>query len=113
MTNRNTKKIVVLGVGPEHQAVYEDVLKEHKTIFVSTPTDAFGVLKNTDVIAVNIDNHVAFLDQAFNRGYSGKVVAITNSRKRMNKATDIPGGGRVYPVCCRTAPEEIMRTLSI
>lgn len=113
MTKRNTKKIVVLGVGPEHQAVYEDVLKEHKIVFVSSSLDAFGVLKNTDVVAVNIDNHTTFLDQAFNRGYGGKVVAITNSRKRMNKATELPDGGKIYPVCCRTAPEEIMRSLAI
>ena len=72
-----TKKIVILGVGPEHQAVYEDVLKENKTIFVSTPLAAFGVLKNTDVVAVNIDNHTSFLDQAFNRGDCGHAFSLT------------------------------------
>ncbi|MGB2580714.1 MAG: hypothetical protein WBC83_03390 [Minisyncoccia bacterium] len=113
MTKRSTKKIVVLGVGPEHQAVYEDALKEHKIIFVSTSHDAFGVLKNTDVVAVNIDNHTSFIDQAFNRGYSGKIVVITNSRKRMNKVTELPDGVKVSPVCCRTAPEEIIRYLAI
>lgn len=113
MANRNMKKVVVLGVGPEHQAVYEDVLKEFKIIFVSTPMDAFGVLKNTDVVAVNIDNHGSFLDQAFSRGYDGKVVVITSSRKSMNKVTELPDGVKVYPVCCRTAPEEIMRSLAI
>lgn len=113
MTKKSTKKIVVLGVGPEHQAVYEDVLKEHKIVFVSTSVDAFGVLKNTDVVAVNIDNHGLFLEKAFSRGYCGKVVAITNSRKSMSKATELPDGVKIYPVCCRTAPEEIIRSLSI
>ena len=108
-----TKKIVVLGVGTAHHAVYSEILKDHKVVFSDSHEDALHAGRTADVVAVNIDKHGGFLNAMFSRLFDGKVVAIATSRKLMNKLIELPNGGKVSPVCQRTAPEEIMRMLAV
>lgn len=112
MAKGKTKKVVVLGVGADHHAIYSEVLKDHKVVFVASHDDALHAGRNADVIAVNIDKHGGFLGAMFSRLFEGKVVAIATSRKLMNKLVELPNGGKVSPVCQRTAPDEIMRLLA-
>lgn len=107
-----TKKIVVLGVGADHHAVYSEILKKHKVVFTDSHEDALHAGRTADVVAVNIDRHGGFLNAMFNRLFEGKVVAIATSRKLVNKLVELPNGGKISPVCQRTAPEEIMRLLA-
>jgi len=109
---KETKKIVILGVGPEHRAVYAEELKGCKISFPFSFNAALAVARTADLIAVNIDHYCEFFAKAFERGYAGKVVAIATSRKCMNKTVELPNGKKITPVCCRTAPGEIMRLLS-
>jgi hypothetical protein len=106
-------KVVVLGVGADHHAVYSDVLKGYRVVFASSSEEALHAGRTADVIAVNIDRHNSFLGGIFMRLFVGKVVAIATSRKLMNKLIDLPNGGKISPVCQRTAPEEIMRMLAV
>lgn len=108
-----SKKIVVLGVGADHHAVYEEVLKDHKVVFAATPEDALSAGRTADVVAINIDKHKGFLGEMFSRLFDGKVVAIATSRGLLNKLIDHPNGGKIAPVCFRTAPGEIMRLLAV
>ncbi|HBB44311.1 MAG: hypothetical protein UW27_C0010G0041 [Parcubacteria group bacterium GW2011_GWA1_44_13] len=113
MTKGRTKKIVVLGVCTDHHAVYSEILKDHKVVFAISHEDALHAGRTADVVAVNIDKHNGFLNTMFDRLFEGKVVAIATSRKLMNKLVELPNGGKVSPVCQRTAPEEIMRLLAV
>lgn len=107
------KKVVVLGVGTDHHAVYSDVLKDHKVVFVSSHDDALHAGRTADVIAVNIDKHGGFLGAMFSRLFDGKVVAIATSKELMNRFVVLPNGGKISPVSQRTAPNEIMRLLAV
>ncbi|MFZ2303664.1 MAG: hypothetical protein WAV98_02640 [Minisyncoccia bacterium] len=113
MAKAKAKKIVVLGVSTEQHAVYSEVLDGHSVVFAVSHEDALSAGRTADVVAVNIDKHTGFLSEMFSRLYEGKVVAIATSRKLMNKLVLLPDGGKVSPVCQRTAPEEIMRVLAV
>lgn len=113
MAKGKTKKVVVLGVGADHHAVYSEVLKDHKVVFANSHEEALSSGRTADVIAVNIDKHGGFLGAMFSRLFEGEVVAIATSRKLMNKLVELPGGEKISPVCQRTAPEEIMRMIAV
>lgn len=106
------KKIVVLGVGPEHQAFYEETLLGHKVKFAVSIEEAFTAGMKADVLAVNIDKHSSFISSMLERGSEAKVVAIATSRERINKLVKHPGG-TISPVCLRNAPWEIRRLLAV
>lgn len=112
MAKRKSRKIVVLGVGTDRHAVYSEVLKDHKVVFANSHEDALNDGRTADVVAVNIDKHNGFLDAIYKCLFEGKVVAIATSKKLMNKLVELPNGGKISPVCQRTAPEEIMRVLA-
>lgn len=107
------KKVVVLGVGPEYQALYQLSLGEHNITFATSAEEALTSGMNADVVVVNIDKHGSFLGKMFGRVSDAKVVAIATSRKLMNKLIDHPSGGKITPVCFHTAPAEITRLLAV
>lgn len=109
---KHAKKVVVLGVGPEYQAVYEEGLNGHKVIFATSTEEALAASKTADIIAVNIDSCGDFLDKVFGRGYEGKVVTMTNSRKSMEGIIKLPNGEGITSVSRQAAPKEIMRVLN-
>ncbi len=106
------KKVLVLGAGPEHSAVFNKELSDHKLTFETSSSAALRRAKSADVIAVHIDKHGGFLDEVINLGYSGGIVAIATSKRTINKLLKFPNGVIVDPVSWGTAPHAIMRALA-
>ncbi len=106
------KKVLVLGAGPEHSAVFNKELDGPKVVFEATSADALRVAKNADVIAVHVDKHKGFLEEAFARGYSGGIVAITTSPATINKQLTLPSNEVVGHVSWVAAPQAIMNALA-
>lgn len=106
------KKVVVLGVSPDRQTVYEAELRDCHVVFASSPEEAFSNARTADVVAASLDVSGTFFERLFERGYEGHVVPFTNSSIRMRRAVEIPGRKNIYPTSCRDAPSEILKVLN-
>lgn len=114
------KKVVVLGLSPDRQAVLEfelnDILKKDKkscsVVFAHSPQVAFGIAGEADVVVANVDISGDFFEKLFERGYSGHIVPMTSRRSQMSKCIEVPGKKPVFPTSCRGALFEILKALN-
>lgn len=109
------KRVVILGLPADRQAVCEaelEDLKGCKFVFANSSEVAFGNAKNADVVVANIDVDKKFFDGLLKRGYEGKIIPVTTSGSLARKGIRSPGGDFVYPVAFRDVPVEVRRAVS-
>ncbi len=106
------KKIVVLGVEAEYEAVYREQLNRHSIYFEGSANEFLTRAINADVIVICVDRYKDVIDKVFTNGYSGGIVAVAHSRKSMGTWIQLPHGKKITPVSCRGAPEAIIQALT-